>query len=71
MATQPHFKDDEERDISRGGKATAIWTMALALFFIAGGIALAVGLRHFVSPPNRPGTTSGTTTAGEVKPPSP
>ena len=71
MATQPHFKDDEEREISRGGKATAIWTMSLALFVIAGGIAMAVGLRHFVSPPNRPGTTSGTTPSGEVKPPSP
>jgi hypothetical protein len=72
MANQPRFKDDEERQISRGGKATAIWTMTLALFMVAGGIALAVLIReNAVSPPARPGTTSATTPAGEVKPPSP
>ncbi|MES1183644.1 MAG: hypothetical protein ABUL60_07495 [Myxococcales bacterium] len=65
------FKNAEEREISRGGKATAIWTMSIALFVIAGGIALAMQLRQYVSPPARPGTTSATTTAGEVKPPSP
>lgn len=65
------FKDSEERDISRGGKATAIWTMSIALVVIAGGIALAMGLRHYVSPPARPGTTSASTPAGEVRPPSP
>jgi hypothetical protein len=71
MATQPTFKDDEEREISRGGKTTAIWTMSLALFVIAGGVVLAVLMRPHVSPPARPGTTSATTTAGEAKPPSP
>jgi len=65
------FKNAEEREISRGGKATAIWTMSIALFVIAGGIALAMELRQYVSPPARPGTTSATTTAGESKPPSP
>jgi hypothetical protein len=65
------FKNAEEREISRGGRATAIWTMSIALFVIAGGIALAMELRQHVSPPARPGTTSATTTAGEVKPPSP
>jgi len=65
------FKNAEEREISRGGKATAIWTMSIALFVIAGGIALAMELRQYVSPPARPGTTSATTTAGEAKPPSP
>jgi hypothetical protein len=65
------FKSSEEREISRGGKATAIWTMSIALFVIAGGIALAMEVRQHVSPPARPGTTSATTTAGEVKPPSP
>jgi hypothetical protein len=71
MATEPKFKDAEEREIARGGRATAIWTMSIALFVIAGGLALAIQLRHFVSPPARPGTTSATTTAGETKPPSP
>jgi hypothetical protein len=71
MAKEPHFKDDEEREISRGGKATAIWTMSIALFVIAGGLALAMELRKVVSPPPRPGTTNGTTSSGEVKPASP
>jgi hypothetical protein len=71
MANEPHFKNDEEREISRGGKATAIWTMSIALLVIAGGILLAVQIRQFVSPPARPGTTPGTTSAGEVKPASP
>gem|GEM_PF-5772008 len=71
MAKAPHFKDAEEREISRGGKSTAIWTMALAVFVIAGGLALAMQLRKVVSPPARPGTTSATTTAGAEKPPSP
>ena len=71
MAKEPHFKDAEEREISRGGKGTAILTMALAVFVIAGGLALAMVLRKVVSPPARPGTTSATTTAGQEKPPSP
>jgi hypothetical protein len=71
MATQASFRSDEEREISRGGKATAIWTMSLALFVVAGGVALSIVMREHVSPPARPGTTSATTTADEVKPPSP
>jgi hypothetical protein len=71
VAKEPHFKDSEEREISRGGKATAIWTMGTAVFVIVGGLTLAMQLRKVVSPPARPGTTSATTTAGEVKPPSP
>jgi hypothetical protein len=71
MTTAPHFKNDEEREISRGGRATAIWTLSIALFVIASGIALALGIRQVVHPPARPGTTSATTTAGETKPPSP
>lgn len=71
MASEPAFKDAEERETARGGKATAMWTMGIAVFVIAGGIALAMQLQKVVSPPARPGTTSGTTTAGEVKPPSP
>jgi hypothetical protein len=71
MNSEPHFKDAEEREISRGGKPTALWTMALAVFFVAGGIGLAVLLRQHVSPPARPGTTSASTTAGAPQPPSP
>jgi hypothetical protein len=71
MAKEPPFKDAEEREISRGGKATAFWTIGLAVALMAGGVALAIGLRQHVSPPARPGTTSATTTAGETKPPSP
>ena len=71
MAKEPHFKDAEEREISRGGKTTALWTMAIAVFVIAGGLVLALELRKVVSPPARPGTTSATTTAGQEKPPSP
>jgi hypothetical protein len=71
MSINGQFKDDEEREISRGGKSTAIWTMGLAVVMIAGGVAAALGLRHYVSPPARPGTTNGTTSAGEQKPPSP
>jgi hypothetical protein len=71
MATQAQFRDDQEREISRGGRATAIWTMSLALFVIAGGVALAIVMRQHVSPPARPGTTSATTTASETAPPSP
>ena len=71
MAKEPHFKDAEERDISRGGKSTAIWIMAIALFVIAGGVVLELELQKVVSPPARPGTTSATTTAGTEKPPSP
>jgi hypothetical protein len=48
-----------------------MWTMGLAIVVIAGGIALAMGLQRYVSPPARPRTTSATTTAGEVKAPSP
>jgi hypothetical protein len=71
MANEPHLQTKEEREISRGGKSTAIWTMSLALFVIAGGVALAIVMRPHVSPPARPGTTSATTTAGEAAPPSP
>jgi hypothetical protein len=69
--TEPQFKDREERDLSRGGKNTAILTLSVAAAVIVGGIALAAGIRQYVSPPERPGTTSGTTSAGETKPPSP
>jgi hypothetical protein len=71
MSTAQQFKDDEEQQISRGGKGTALWTIGLAVFFVAGGIAVAASLRHHVSPPARPGTTEGETRSGEVKPPSP
>ena len=71
MSKERVFKDDEEREISRGGKSTAFWTLGLAIALTAGGVALAMGLRQHVSPPARPGTTSATSTAGEVKPPSP
>lgn len=71
MATEARFKDAEEREISRGGKATAFWTIGLAVALVAGGIALAFGLRQHVSPPSRPGTTSATSSAGEAQPPSP
>lgn len=71
MTASAHFKNDEEREISRGGKGTAIWTLSIGLFVIAGGIALATLIKGYVSPPARPGTTSATTTAGETKPPSP
>lgn len=71
MANAPSFRDSEEREISRGGKATAMWIAGLAIVLIAGGVSLAVGLRRHVSPPQRPGTTSATTTADETKPPSP
>ena len=71
MNNNGRFKDSEERDISRGGQATAWWTLGLAIAVIAGGIALAVGLKRTAPPPARPGTTSATTTAGETKAPSP
>lgn len=71
MSRKQHFKDDEEREISRGGKGTALWIAGLAVFFVVGGIAVAASLRQHVSPPARPGTTPGTTQSGEVKPPSP
>lgn len=66
MANAPHFKDDEEREISRGGKATAIWTLALALFVISGGIAAIVGFRHIDSSHPLPGSA-----AEKTKTPSP
>ena len=31
MSTKPEFENAEEREISRGGKATAMWTMGLAI----------------------------------------
>jgi hypothetical protein len=71
MAKAPHFKDSEEREISRGGKATALWAVGLAIAVVAGGVSLAVGLRRHVSPPQRPGTTSATSTTDQAKPPSP
>ncbi len=69
--TEPQFKNAEEREISRGGKSTAVLTLSIAAIVIVGGVALAAGIRKYVSPPERPGTTSATTTAGETKPPSP
>jgi hypothetical protein len=69
--TQHHSKEAEARDLSRGGKNTAILVLSVTAAVIVGGIALAAGLRDYVSPPQRPGTTSGTTTASETKPPSP
>lgn len=69
--SEPHLKDAEERTISRGGKNTAILTLSIAAAVILGGIALAAGIRQYVSPPPRPGTTSATTSADEQKPPSP
>lgn len=71
MAKIDGFKDDEEREISRGGKSTALWTLGLTIALIAGGVSLAIGLRKHAPPPERPGTTSATNTAGEAKPPSP
>jgi hypothetical protein len=68
---EPQPKNAEERAISRGGKNTAILTLSVAAAVILGGIALAAGIRQYVSPPQRPGTTSATTTADEKKPPSP
>lgn len=44
----------------------ALATLAIALVVIVGGVAVAMGLRHYVSPPARPGTTSATTTVNEV-----
>ncbi len=70
-STERRFDSEEERVISRGGKSTAIWAMALTLFVVAGGVALAMVMREHVSPPSRPGTTSATNQAGDVKPPSP
>lgn len=71
MTNPGTFKDSEEREISRGGKATALWTLGISVVVVAGGIALALGLQRHAPPPERPGTTSATTPAGEVKPPSP
>ena len=71
MTSAHHLKDSEERQISRGGKGTALWIIGLTVFFVAGGIAVATSLRQYVSPPARPGTTTATTPSGEVKPPSP
>jgi hypothetical protein len=71
MQPEPKFKDDEEREISRGGKATAIWTVSLVVALMVVGVVVALGLRHYVSPPPRPGTTSATTTAGQPQAPSP
>jgi hypothetical protein len=71
MANVSGFKDKEEREISRGGKGTALWTLGLAVVLIAGGVMLAIGLRRHAPPPQRPGTTSATNTAGEAMPPSP
>lgn len=71
MGTEPKFRDEHERDVSRGGKGTAIVTWTLAIVVIAGGVTLAMALRRVAPPPQRPGTTSATTTAGELRPPSP
>lgn len=71
MAHEPRFENAEERDISRGGKATAAWTVGLMIALVAGGVALAIGLRHHVSPPARPGTTSASANGGPPQPPSP
>jgi hypothetical protein len=71
MAKPPVFRDDEERELSRGGKGTAIVTWTLAAVVIAGGVTVAMALRRESPPPVRPGTTSATTTAGETEPPGP
>jgi len=71
MSNDGNFKDAEEREISRGGKPTAMLMLGLAVVVIAGGVALAMGLQRHVAPPQRPGTTSASTPAGETKPPSP
>jgi hypothetical protein len=71
MEPSPKFASAEEQEISRGGKATAGWIVGLAVVVIAGGAALGILLQHRAGPPNRPGTTSATTPAGETKPPSP
>ncbi len=71
MANVPGPRDSEEHEISRGGKATALWTLGLAIALIAGGVSLAVALRRHAPPPERPGTTSATNTANQVQPPSP
>jgi len=71
MSHDGKLDSSEERDISRGGKTTALWTLGIAIAVIGGGVALAVGLQRHVSPPERPGTTSATTPTGETKPPSP
>lgn len=70
MATHV-FKNDEEREISRGGRATAIWILCIGLFMISFGILGASLIREHVSPPARPGTTPGITSAGERQAPSP
>src|ERR1041384_4024600 len=67
--TEPHFKDDEEREISRGGKNTAIFTLGVAAVVIVGGVALAAGIRQYGSPPGRPRSTSGNNSAGRHKTP--
>lgn len=71
MANEPKFKDAEEREIARGGRPTAFLTVGLMLFVVLAGLALMTLIRRHVYPPARPGTTSATTTAGVVKPPSP
>jgi hypothetical protein len=71
MANAPEFRDDEEREISRGGRGTAIVTWTLAAVAIAVGFSVAMALRHQSPPPARPGTTGGTTTASATEPPSP
>ena len=70
MATQT-FKNSEEREISRGGKATAIWILCIGLFTIGFGVLATTIIRDHVSPPARPGTTPGITSAGERQEPSP
>jgi len=71
MTRADQVKNDEERELSRGGKGTAIAVLTLTVVTLAGGLALAMVLRRHVSPPPRPGSTSATTSAGVVKPPSP
>ena len=46
MATHA-FRNDEEREISRGGRATAIWILCIGLFMISFGI---LGANFFTGP---------------------
>jgi hypothetical protein len=75
MATHSHSHepplDPVERELSRGGKNTAIFTWIVAVMVISIGTVLALALRHYWYPPARPGSTNGVTTSGAVKPGSP
>jgi hypothetical protein len=68
MATNPQLMDDEEREISRGGKNTAIWTVCLALALISAFVAAVIGYRTMVDQTARPHTTPPPTPAGANEP---